>query len=369
MRSTRFLLSSAVVSVAMAFAAACSGGAKKADEPPAAQKPKEPTPGVVSVETKPIEIKKMPRYMTLTGTILADRQSEVAANVSGRIISSAVERGQPVKQGQVIAVVDSRSAGFSASAATAQSKVAEAQLKQAESDCDRADKLLQQGAISRVEHEKLKTACSSQVFSATAARANADLAQKQLGDTTIRAPFDGVIGERYINVGEYVQPQTKVASVYRINPVRVQISVPESATPLIKAGDSLNVRVAAWGDRDFPATIKYVAPALRQATRDLLVEAIAENSDGALRPGMFASVHLLVGEADEPTVPQNALKIDGATKRLFLAKNGQAWEMVVKTGASREGRVAVQEALTIQDRVIIQPPPGLRDGAAVSYVQ
>ncbi len=354
------------LTLAVAGLAACGG---KQAEAPANTKPKELTSPAVTVETKAIEIQKMPRFLTLTGTILADRQSEVAANVAGRILTSPVERGQPVKQGQVIATVDSRSAGFSASAASAQSQVADAQLQQAKSDCERADKLLQQGAISRVEHEKLKTACSSQVFSANAARANAGLAQKQLGDTTIRAPFDGVIGERYINVGEYVQPQTKVASVFKINPVRVMISVPESATPLIKVGDKLMVRVAAWGDRDFPATIKYIAPTLRPQTRDLLVEAIADNPEGALRPGMFANVHLQIGEADEPTVPAAALRTEGSTKRLFLARNGQAWEMVVKTGASRDGRVAVLEALTIQDRVIVQPPPGLRDGAAVQYVQ
>lgn len=356
----------ALASAALALSmSGCAG--KPKDE--ASTKPKDPPPPVVTVETRPIEIKKMPRVLTLTGSILADRQSEVAANVSGRIVASPVERGQAVKQGQILAVVDSRAAGFSASAASAQSKVAEAQQKQAESDCERADSLLQKGAISRVEHERLKTACSAQMFQASAARANADLAQKQLGDTTIRAPFDGVIGERYINVGEYVAPQTKVASVYRINPVRVQISVPETATPLIKPGAELKVRVAAWGDRDFPATVKYVAPALRPQTRDLLVEAIADNPDGALRPGMFAAIHLVTGEADEPTVPQSAIQTEGATKRLFLARNGQAWEMVIKTGASRDGRVAVQEALTIQDRVIVQPPPGLRDGAAVQYAQ
>jgi membrane fusion protein, multidrug efflux system len=123
--------------------------------------------------------------------------------------------------------------------------------------------------------------------------------------------------------------------------------------------------VAAWGDREFPAVVKYVAPALRQQTRDLLVEAVAENKDGALRPGMFATVQLLVGEEEQPTVPAAAVRAEGTTKRLFVARGGQAWEMVVRTGASKDGRVAILEPLGGGDRVIVQPPPGLHDGSAI----
>jgi membrane fusion protein (multidrug efflux system) len=317
------------------------------------------------VTTVNVEIQKMPRVLTLTGSVIADRQSEVAANVAGRIQVAAIERGQAVKKGQVLAVVDARGAAFSASAATAQSRAAETQERLAKADCDRADALYEKGAASKQEYDRLKTQCAAQAFSASAAQANADLAKKQLGDTTIRAPFDGIVGERYVNVGEYVQAQTKVASLFRITPVRVQVSVPEAATPLIRQGQTIAVHVAAYGDREFPATVKYVAPALRPQTRDLLIEAVADNKDGALRPGMFATVQLVVGEESLPTVPAEALQVEGTVRRLFVARNGQAWEMVVRTGARKDGRVAVLEALTANDRVIVQPPPGLRDGAAI----
>jgi len=317
------------------------------------------------VETVPIEVRRMPRYLTLTGTVLADRQSEVAANVSGRIVAALVERGQAVKQGQTIAIVDAREAAFSTTAAVAQSKAAESQVRLAESDCQRADALLEKGAVSKAEYDRQKTGCQAQLYNASAARANADLATKRAGDTTIRAPFDGIVGERYVNVGEYVQAMTKVASVYRVDPARIQISVPEQAIALIKQGQTLGVKVAAYEDREFAAQVKYVAPALRTTTRDLIIEAVAKNTDGSLRPGMFATVQLLVGEADEPTIPKSALKIEGTTKRIFLAHGGQALELVVRTGAEREGHISVAEALTANDRVILHPPPGLRDGSAI----
>lgn len=322
-------------------------------------------PPPIQVETGAVEIRKMPKYLTLTGTVNADRQSEVAANVAGRIRSAPIERGQAVKQGQLLATVDPRAANFSAEAATAQMKAAESQQRLAQEDCQRAEALYRRGAMSRAEYDRSKMQCTAQGYSASAARATADLAAKQLGDTGIRAPFDGVIGERYVNAGEYVQPQSRVASVYRIDPVRIQISVPEAATPLIQKDQTLQVQVTAWGERAFPAVVRYVAPALRPQTRDLLVEAVAVNPDGTLRPGMFATVRLLVGEEDQPTVPAEAVKDEGTVKRIFLVRGEKAWEMVVRTGASRDGRVAILEPLPAGQQVVVRPPPGLHDGAAV----
>ena len=320
----------------------------------------------VRVKTAAIEPREMPRLLTLTGSIVADRQSDVAANVAGRVLSAPVERGQSVRQGDTLAIVDARAAGFSAAAAAAQVKAAETQVAQARADCERAESLLAKGALSKAEYDRLHTQCTAQVYSATAVKASADLAQKNVGDTTIRAPFDGTVGERYVNVGEYVQPQARVVSLYRIRPVRIQISVPEEATPLVTQGATLEVHVAAFGERTFPATVRYIAPALRPQTRDLIVEAVAPNPDGALKPGMFATVMLEVGRDTQPTVPAEAIRTEGTTHRIFIARGQVAWEMVVRTGATREGRTAVLEAFNPEDRVIVSPPPGLHDGSAIS---
>lgn len=319
----------------------------------------------VKVETAEVAHQRMPRFLTLTGSVSADRQSEVAANVSGRVTATYVERGMPVKAGQVLAVVDSKAAGFQAAAATAQSNAAQTQVALAKQECDRADTLFAQGAIPKSEFDRLKTQCTAQLYQANAAQANADLAGKLAGDTVIRAPIDGVIGERYVNVGEYVQPPTRVASVYAVNPARITISVPEPAVAQVRVGQALDLEVSSYLERTFPATVRFVSPALRPNTRDLLIEATAGNDDGALKPGMFATVRLAVGEEEEPTVPVEAIKTEGTVKRLFLARNGQAFELVVRTGVTRDGRIAVLEPLQAGERVIIKPPPGLRDGSAI----
>lgn len=319
----------------------------------------------VKVETGSIEHRQMPRYLTLTGSISAERQSDIAANVAGRVTNTYVERGQPVKQGQVIAVVDSRAAGFQVAAAVAQSQAAQTQVNLAKQDCERADTLFAQGAIAKAEFERLKSQCTAQLYTANAAQANADLANKSASDTIIRAPFDGVVGERFVNVGEYVQPPTRVASLFAVNPVRVSLSVPEPAVSLVKEGQTLELEVSSWPDRSFPATVRFVSPALRPNTRDLIIEASAKNDDGALRPGMFAMAKIAVGEAEQPTVPISAIKVEGTVRRLFLARNGQAFEVVVQTGVEKDGRIAVLEPLAAGEKVILAPPPGLRDGSSI----
>lgn len=351
--------------VSLTVVATLATGCKKPEADATAQKPKELALPPVKVETAEVSHEKVPRFLTLTGSVIADRQSEVAANVGGRIIATYVERGQKVTTGQVLAVVDSKQAGLSAAAAGAQLSAAETQQGLAKQECDRADTLFGQGAISRSEFDRLKTQCTAQLYSANAARANADIAAKLAGDTIIRAPFDGVVGERYINVGEYVQPMTRVASITVASPVRVSISVPEPAVGQIKEGQTLDVSVSAWPGRTFPAVVKFISPALRANTRDLIVEAQAKNEDLALKPGMFATVQLVTGEEEQPTVPLSSVKTDGTVRRIYLARNGQAFEVVVRTGVTKGDRVAVLEPLENGAKVIVKPPPGLRDGSTI----
>jgi membrane fusion protein (multidrug efflux system) len=346
----------------LALVTGCHGGAEAQAAPAGAATP---AAAPTQVALAQVVQQKMPRLLTLTGAVIANRQSDVAANVAGRIVATYVERGQAVKQGEVLALVDSRTAGLSASAAAAQASAAQTQEALAQGDCDRADKLYAQGVMTQADHDRAKAQCSAQVFQAKAAVANAAVAKKLAGDTSIRAPFAGIVGERFVNVGEYVQAPTRVASIYSVDPVRVQISVPESAVSKIAKGQMLQVQVGAYPERSFPARVEYVSPALRPSTRDLVIEALASNPDGALKPGMFGTVELTIGEDSLPTVPVSALKVDGTVKRLFLAKDGHAFEKVVRTGVTQDGRVALLDDVSPQDKVIDHPPATLSDGAAI----
>jgi len=357
---------SAVTALAGLLAAFASVGCDKSDATPAATSAPKLAVAPVAVETGKVEIRDMPKIVTLLGNVAADRQSEVAANVAGRVLLTPIERGQSVKVGEALVMVDSRAANLTASAAAAQSQLADTQSSQATQDCERAERLYAQGAMGKAEFDRQHTQCKAQQLQASAARAQAGLSSKLAADAIVRAPFSGVIGERYINAGEYVQPHTRVASMYSLDPVRITISVPERGVSLVRTGAQLDISVAAWPDRVFPATVEYVSPTLRTMQRDLLIEAKAANADGALRPGMFATVQVSLGDEKLATVPFDAVVADGDVRRIFLVRDGQAFEMVVRTGVTRDQRIVVYEDLTQDTLVIRHPPADLRDGAVVT---
>jgi membrane fusion protein (multidrug efflux system) len=350
--------------VALALLSASSLSACKKPQVPTKAPEIAATP--VDVQLGKVERLKMPNVVTLLGNVAPDRQSEVAANVVGRVLLAPIERGQSVKAGETLVMVDSKAASLSAEAATSQAELAETQLKQARSDCERSDRLLAQGAIGQAEYDRQHSQCKAQEYQASSARTQAALSAKLAADALVRAPFSGVIGERYVNAGEYVQANTRVASIYSLDPVRITISVPESSVGLVRNGATLNIQVSAFPGRLFPATVQYVSPALRTAQRDLLIEAKAANPDGALRPGMFATVLASLGDETVATVPEDAIRSNGDTRRMFVAREGRAFELVVRTGVTREGRTVVYEELAPDTQVIRQPPATLRDGEAIN---
>lgn len=321
--------------------------------------------GPVKVATAQVEKRPMPQYMLLTGTVSAWQESDVAANASGKVLQTFVERGQRVKKGELLARLDASQAALMANAARAQAKVAGTQAEQARIDCDRAQSLFDNKVIPESEYQRMMTQCTSARFSREAAEANQAVASKNVADSAIRAPFSGVVGERFVSPGEFVLPSTRVASVYMVDPLRVEVTVPEASVGLIRDGMALQFEVAAFGERKFAGTVKFVSPNVRRASRDLVVEAEVPNPDGVLRPGMFATVRLLVEDKDMPVVPATALRREESGARLFAVVDGRVNERVVQPGVEKDGMVAVVRGVTEGDRIVIQPGDHVRDGVRV----
>ncbi len=307
----------------------------------------------------------MPDYVTLTGTLRGNQESDVAADAPGKVVQTLVERGQVVKRGQVLVTLDARGAALGASAAAAQSKVAESQLEEAQRECERVKHLLDTKAISQAEYDRQTADCTAKQWSATAAQAQSQTAVKLLGDTRVRAPFDGIVGERYVNVGQYVASTTKVLSVYEPDPLRLQLTVPEADLALVKTNMPVAFSVAAFGDQKFPATVKYISPNVREATRDLVVEALVPNGDVKLKPGMFAVAKVALGEHPRPVVPSSALVKDETNTRVFVVVNAQVQERTVQLGSQQGDMWAVLNGVKAGENVVLSPAADVRDGAKV----
>jgi len=376
--------------------AGCSAGDAKAREQLAA-------PVTVSVAATAAVEQPIARYIRATGTLMAQDQAEVAAETAGRVVSTPIERGSRIAEGGELARVV-------ATETTAQLKEAEANAAQiearlgltpdgpfdvakvpevqtakasyelAQEEFNRIKSLLDQRVVSqseydqrrtqmeatRQQYEAAKNAAAQQYQSLQAARARVALANKALADTVVRAPFTGVVAERHVSVGDYVTKGMKVATVVRVNPLRVMLTIPEQFVSAIGAGQPVDFEVDAYPDRHFTGTVKYISPALQADRRALTVEAMVPNPAGELKPGLFATARL-----EQPSrtpgilVPATAVQTSAGTSRVYVVNGDHVDERIVTTGQVLGDRIEVTKGLAKGERVATSNVPMLKDGVKV----
>ena len=171
-----------------------------------------PAAAAVPVQTAVVTEKPMPRTLPLTGSLVANQQANVAANASGVVTRTLVERGALVKEGEPLVQVDIAAASLSQAEAQANLDSVRTRQQFLDKQCRRYEALLKNESISQTEWERLHSECRNLDETAKAAAARMELVKKILRDTTVRAPFSGLVGERFVSVGEYVQPPSRVAS-------------------------------------------------------------------------------------------------------------------------------------------------------------
>lgn len=321
----------------------------------------------LSVATTPVRTQALPRSLTLTGTLIASSSSSVAADAMGRVTAVYVERGSRVSAGQPLARLDRRQAMLSEAAARAQAGQAHSQSALATLECARAERLFRDDVINRAEYDRTQTQCQSASFAATTARVQQRMAGKNLGDTLIRAPFAGVIADRFISPGEYVRADSRVVNLVQLDPLRLELSVPEHVLSAFGVGAEVRFQVAAWPGQTFVGQVRFVGAAVRRASRDLLVEAVVPNSDERLRPGMFAIAEVKLGETVLPVIPLSAIKSDerSGTDRVFVVVDGQVQERLVHKGPIAGPVIAIRSGVKPGEKVVLSPVPALRDGLRV----
>jgi len=345
--------------------AGCRGEVSAASESKKAAGQAGAEPAAIEVEVGTVDERPMPDFLLVTGTLLANRESKVAAGVPGKVLATHVERGSEVKKGDVLITLDRRTVAFNVAEATATAEAAHAQRTQAKADCERARQLLASNAISKSEFDRNLTQCEATQAQAQAAEARAHSLSVGFGDSEIRAPFAGSVAERNVNPGEYVQAQATVCTLVELDPLRLELSVPESAVSEMKPGLPVEFRLAANDSRKVTGIIRYVGPVVRRQSRDLLVEAVVENKDRSLIPGMFASARIHTGDPRRATVPEAAVRTDGSLHHVFVVTaEGKAEDRIVQLGQTREGRVAILDGLKPGEKVAMNPG-ALVDGTRV----
>jgi membrane fusion protein (multidrug efflux system) len=309
---------------------------------------------------------KVPRVLTLSGSLTGAEQAQVAAGAAGKVLATYVERGSVVKRGAPLARLDARMITAQAQEATAQVESLKVQQAQAQLDCDRTQQLFDKGALSRADYDRAHSQCQTAKWTLAGAEARRDQTSEALKDSQIRAPFSGMVVDRAVSAGEYVRPDSRVVTLVDVDSLRVELTVPEAEVAAIKQGQTIDFRLAS-GKRDavYHGRIRYVGPSVRQQTRDAVVEAIVDNPGHELRPGMFVTAEVALGEQALPSVPQTAVRNDGTQRFVFVVSDGRIEQRLVQVSAARGELIPIVNGVATGEKVVATLTPEVRDGARV----
>jgi RND family efflux transporter MFP subunit len=360
-------------------------------------------PAAVAIRVANVESRSIDRFLRVTGSLAADEQAGVAAETSGRVIGTPVERGTRVAAGAVLIRISRTEADASlreadANAAQLEARLglvagqpfdpvrvpdvlnAKASLDWAEADFNRIKALVDQKVVSQAEYEQTLThvqaarqqyqtalnGAQQSYRSLQAARARVDLARKSSADTVVRAPFSGIVAERLVSTGDYVTRGMKIATVVRIDPIRVELTVPEQYLSLVKAGQPVRLSVDAYPGEVFTAKVRFVSPSLKTNQRALTVEAVAQNTDNRLKPGLFVTA-LLQQPSPAPAmlVPASAIETVAGTSRVYVLAGSKVEARIVTIGERVGDRVELASGIKPGEQVAANPRGKLADGARV----
>jgi membrane fusion protein, multidrug efflux system len=336
----------------------------KAPPPAPASKPI-PTAEPISITTAKAEMRKMPRYLRVTGQLIAARDARVASDGSGKALEVPVERGSLVKKGDVLVKLDDRTAALSLREAEASVALAEAQIGLSRSELKRNEPLAKSHAIAEADFLKLKTDLAAKEAQLASVMARRDLAQKSVTDAVVLAPFSGTVAERMVTVGEFIGPGMPVAQLVETSRLKLAVNIPESGVGKVSVNQKVEFTVASFPGQVFEGRLKFLGAAIREATRDLPVEADVANEDGKLKPGLFAEARIVLAEESAITVPANSIRTDGVRRKVFVSENQQLTERLVEVGESTAEWIEIRRGVTVGELVMLNPGPEATDGAPV----
>jgi membrane fusion protein (multidrug efflux system) len=297
---------------------------------------------------------RLEERLAATGSIIANEKVDIVSEIAGKVEAILFEEGAPVGAGTVLVRLDTSTLAAERDRARFRYELLERQEA-------RQRKLLEDGLLSHEEYD-------STVGEMNALSAELQLRAAQLEKATIRAPFEGVVGLRWVSLGDYVSSDTRITTLQDIDPVKVEFSVPEAYARELAAGDSIQFRVQGV-DEPFVGTIYAVEPSIDPQTRSLTLRARAANPDGLLLPGAFAEVELAVREIEDAlSVPSLAVVPELGGKKVFVLQDGRAEPRVVETGIRTETRVQITRGLEPGEMVIVSNIPRLASGVEVEVV-
>jgi multidrug efflux pump subunit AcrA (membrane-fusion protein) len=358
-----------------------------------------------AVTTAPVTQEQMRRAVDVVGTLAAEDQVTVASQAEGAVSRVLVDLGDHVRTGQPLIELDREKLEYNlanqraalaralakygaaepghlpATNDTPDVKKADAELRQAKQAFERADELNNRQLIPRQALDDADATLRSKQAAYESALQNAknlaadidasnamvQLADRQLRDATIRAPFDGYVQKRLVSLGEFVKSQTPVMELVRVDSLKAIGEIPEKMAPWVQVGQSVDVSVDAFPNKAIAGKVARISPGVNTTTRAFTFEAAVPNGEGLLKPGTFARVHLTTALVEPVlTIPYAAMQYRYGVYRAFVLDNDHLTLHELKTGDRIGDRMEILDGLKLGDQVALTDVDNLTDGMKVT---
>ena len=323
----------------------------------------------MSVATTLSTERDVPVVVHATGTFVADETFQVTPQVPGQVAATLVDVGDVVRAGQVVIRLDARDAGLRLDQARAALKQAEAQAGRAREEADRMDALHAQSLVARRDVDSARTQAVVADAAVAHARAQIAIAEKALDDTAIRTSLTGHVSSRSVSAGEYVTPSSRLATVISIQPIKLDLQIPEAHSAKLRRGLVVRAEVAGYPGEVFEGAVAALNRAIDPSSRAMTIEARFQNRDARLSPGMFATAQVSLPGAERAVfVPSGALLtiVDGSSYGVYVVEGRTAQLRVVQPGERMDGAVRILSGLSAGTVVAVGELGRLFDGAEVA---
>lgn len=339
---------------------ACEGGGSSAGDARASAPDREFT-RVVNVEVQPVDRTSFREEIRLTGTVEAWQDVELSAEESGRIEELLVEKGARVSRGDPIVRIDDA--------------ILRAQVEQARARASLARELWERRQrLWEEERVGTEQAYLEARYNAEEAAANLRNLEERLANTVVRAPFDGILEDRMVEVGEMVSPGMPVVRVVQIDTVKVTAGVPERFANDVEPGSQVRVGFDVLPDEIFEGEITYVGSTINPGNRTFPVEFTVENPDRLIKPEMIADLSVLRRVRDDAVVvAQPALvRTEDGFRAFVVVEDDEGREVAeardVEVGPAQRDRVVVEDGLSAGERLVVVGQQQVADGDRVRVV-
>ncbi|MEG8946709.1 efflux RND transporter periplasmic adaptor subunit [Rosettibacter firmus] len=273
------------------------------------------------------------------GTLMSNEEVELRTEIAGKITQILFEEGKYVKKGELLLKIND--AELQATLKKNKSRETLARDKEY-----RYKQLLEKNLTSQQDYDVALGELNSVL-------ADIEYTQAQIEKTEIRAPFDGIIGLRSVSVGSYISPQTRIATLQSINPMKVDFAVPQKYFGLIKPGKTVYIKISSTG-KTYTGKVYAVEPKIDPNTRSVQVRAIVPNEKGELTPGAYVEIEIVLEEFNNAIlVPSETIVPDIEGEKVFVYRNGKAVPQIVSTGIRTEKEVQILGGLNIGDTLIV----------------